>query len=113
MFEVPLIIGILLWIVLLLLLIKLFLSTNILIPDFRSLLGQRLPDRDESLQHKSKEARPWKSQEGNQEEGGRVERGNLGLRTGSDLFWLFAGAFSGVQHIKGDSGKYQQDIPGS
>ena len=47
------------------------------IPDFRSLLGQRLPDRDESLQHKSKEARPWKSQEGNQEEGGRVERGDF------------------------------------
>ena len=24
-----------------------------------------------------------------------------------------AGSFNGVQHIKGDAGKYQQDIPGS
>ena len=26
---------------------------------------------------------------------------------------FFAGAFSGVQHVAGDAGKYQQDIPGS
>ena len=26
---------------------------------------------------------------------------------------LFAGTFSGVQHVAGDAGKYQQDIPGS
>ena len=92
--------------------------------DLASHEGQWLPHRDASVQHKSKETRLGEGQERNQEEGGGLERGKgrvcqtsiLEARVRLWYFWqlsILAGTLDGVQHLKGDAGKYQQDIPGA